>query len=65
RGSAIGIYRFWRDIGYAIGALGMGLAASATGSIEAGFWFVAIAMLLSGGALWFWGEETHPGLKPS
>ena len=65
RGSAIGIYRFWRDIGYAIGGLGMGLAASATGSIESGFWFVAIAMLLSGGALWFWGEETHPGLNPA
>ena len=65
RGSAIGIYRFWRDIGYAIGGLGMGLAASATGSIESGFWFVAIAMLLSGGILWIWGEETHPKLNPA
>lgn len=65
RGSAIGIYRFWRDIGYAIGALGMGLVASATGSIESGFWFVAVAMLLSGSALWFWGEETHPKLNPA
>jgi len=65
RGSAIGIYRFWRDIGYAIGGLGMGLAASATGSIESGFWFVAIAMLLSGGILWFWGEETHSQLNPA
>ena len=65
RGSAIGIYRFWRDIGYAIGALGMGLVASATGSIESGFWFVAIAMLLSGGVLWLWGEETHPKLNPA
>ena len=65
RGSAIGIYRFWRDIGYAIGALGMGLAASATGSIESGFWFVAIAMLLSGGALWYWGEETLPKFNPA
>jgi MFS family permease len=65
RGSAIGIYRFWRDIGYAVGGLGMGLAASATGSLESGFWFVAIAMLLSGGALWFWGEETHPKLNPA
>ncbi len=63
RGSAIGIYRFWRDIGYAMGALGMGLAASATGAIESGFWFVTVAMLLSGGALWYWGEETHP--KPT
>ena len=65
RGSAIGIYRFWRDIGYALGALGMGLVASATGSIESGFWFVAIAMLLSSGVLWFWGEETHPKLNPA
>ncbi len=65
RGSAIGIYRFWRDMGYAIGALGMGLVASATGSIESGFWFVAIAMALSGSVLWFWGEETHPKLNPA
>ncbi len=28
RGSAIGIYRFWRDVGYGIGALGSGLVAS-------------------------------------
>lgn len=41
----------------------MGLAASAAGAIEAGFWFVTIAMLLSGGALWVLGEETHPGLN--
>jgi MFS family permease len=65
RGSAIGIYRFWRDVGYGIGALGMGWVANATGSIESGFWFVAIAMLISGGALWLWGEETHPGLNPA
>ena len=65
RGSAIGIYRFWRDIGYAIGGLGMGLAASVTGSIEGGFWFVAVAMLLSGGVLRFWGEETHPKFNPT
>ena len=65
RGSAIGIYRFWRDIGYAVGGLGMGLAASATGSIESGFWFVAVSMLLSGGVLRFWGEETHPKFTPA
>jgi MFS family permease len=27
RGSAIGIYRFWRDLGYAVGALVLGLVA--------------------------------------
>lgn len=64
RGSAIGIYRFWRDIGYGFGGLGMGLAASVTGSIDSGFRFVAIAMLISGGVLWLLGEETHPKLNP-
>lgn len=31
RASALGVYRFWRDLGYAIGALGGGLAADAWG----------------------------------
>lgn len=60
RGSAIGIYRFWRDLGYAIGALGFALAANLAGQIEAAFWFVAIAMMISGLALLVWGEETRP-----
>jgi MFS family permease len=63
RGSAIGIYRFWRDLGYAIGALGFALAANLTGHIEAAFWFVAAAMLASGALLLLWSEETHPTLK--
>jgi MFS family permease len=47
RGSAIGIYRFWRDLGYGIGALGLGLAAHFSGQVEAAFWFVALSMLAS------------------
>jgi MFS family permease len=62
RGSAIGIYRFWRDLGYAIGAFGLGLAAHLAGQIEAAFWFVAICMLVSGLVLVIWGEETHPAV---
>jgi MFS family permease len=65
RGSAIGIYRFWRDLGYAIGALGLGLVAHLAGALEAAFWFVAAAMLASGAVLWVWGEETHPRLNPA
>ena len=65
RGSAIGIYRFWRDLGYGIGALGLGIAAHFSGSVEAAFWFVAASMLLSGGLLWILGEETHPRINPS
>lgn len=60
RGSAIGIYRFWRDLGYGIGGLGLGLVAFYSGQIQAAFWFVAIAMFASGALLWWLGEETHP-----
>jgi predicted MFS family arabinose efflux permease len=64
RGSAIGIYRFWRDLGYGIGALGPGVAAHFSGSVEAAFWFVAISTFLSGSILRLFGEETHPRLNP-
>ena len=50
RGSSLGVYRFWRDLGYGIGALSLGLIADTFGKLEAGFWFTAIAMALSG--LW-------------
>jgi MFS family permease len=65
RGSAIGIYRFWRDLGYGIGGLGMGIVASTLGMLESGFWFVAAAMIVSGLILSKWGEETHPRLNPA
>jgi MFS family permease len=65
RGSAIGIYRFWRDLGYGIGGLGLGLVAFYSGQIQAVFWFVAIAMFVSGAVLWWLGEETHPLLNPN
>ncbi len=65
RGTAIGIYRFWRDLGYGFGALGLGLAARFTGQMESAFWFVAASMLASGALLWIAGEETHPRLNPA
>ncbi|WP_018868526.1 MULTISPECIES: MFS transporter [unclassified Thioalkalivibrio] len=64
RGSAIGTYRFWRDLGYGVGALGLGIVAHIGGSVTWGFWFVAIAMFLSGALVLLWGEETHPRLNP-
>lgn len=64
RGSAIGIYRFWRDLGYAIGALGLGIAAHFAGALDGAFWFVSISMFISGTLLWRFGEETHPRLNP-
>lgn len=65
RGSAIGIYRFWRDLGYGIGALGLGLAAHFTGEMQSAFWFVAASMFASGALLWWLGEETHARLNPA
>lgn len=35
RASSIGLYRFWRDLGFVAGALGAGLAADAFGTAEA------------------------------
>lgn len=63
RGSAIGIYRFWRDFGYAMGALGLGLAAQIAGRVEAAFLFVGAAMFASAALLACWGQESHPRLK--
>ena len=65
RGSALGVYRFWRDLGYAIGALAMGILADASGLLEAGFWFTGLAM--AGSAIWLMlvMEETHPRLNPA
>ncbi len=65
RGSAIGIYRFWRDLGYGIGALLLGAVASGFGQIEAGFWLTAAAMFVSGGIVWWLGEETLPRINPA
>ena len=35
RGNAVGVYRFWRDSGYAIGAIGAGLLADRWGAASA------------------------------
>ena len=65
RGSAIGIYRFWRDFGYAVGAGLVGVVAAVTGDLEATFWLVAGSMVLSGLAVRVLGEETLPRLNPA
>ncbi len=62
RGSSLGVYRFWRDLGYGIGALSIGLIADAADSLEAGFWFTAAAMGASGLWVLIAARETLPGL---
>lgn len=47
RASAVGVYRFWRDLGYAIGALVAGATADALG-LGAALWLVAIVTFASG-----------------
>jgi MFS family permease len=47
RASSVGVYRLWRDLGYAIGALLAGLVADALG-LPAAMWLVAGLTFLSG-----------------
>jgi MFS family permease len=47
RASSIGVYRFWRDLGYAAGALITGIAADALG-MDAAMWLVAALTFGSG-----------------
>ena len=47
RASAVGVYRLWRDLGYAIGALIAGITADALG-LDVAIWFVAAVTFVSG-----------------
>ena len=47
RASAVGVYRLWRDLGYAVGALLAGITADLFGLASA-LWLVVVLTLLSG-----------------
>ena len=47
RASAVGVYRLWRDLGYALGALFAGIIADAFG-LPAAMWWVAALTFASG-----------------
>ena len=64
RGSSLGVYRFWRNLGYGIGALSLGVIADAFGALEAGFWFTAAAMALSGVWVALVMDETLARINP-
>lgn len=59
RASSVGIYRLWRDSGYAFGALISGLIADKFG-INHAIWFVAILTFLSGAVSALRQQETLP-----
>jgi hypothetical protein len=47
RASSVGVYRLWRDLGYAIGAVVAGVTADALG-LAAAVWLVAAITFVSG-----------------
>jgi MFS family permease len=47
RASSVGVYRLWRDLGYAVGALLAGATADAMG-LSAAMWLVAVLTFASG-----------------
>ena len=51
RASALGVYRFWRDLGYAVGALGAGAIADAAGLTPA---IGAVAVVVAVAAVVMW-----------
>lgn len=61
RSSALGTYRYWRDTGYAIGALVLGVIAQSRGDIVPAFWFTASWLAVSGIWVLLQAQETHPG----
>jgi len=42
RGTSLGVYRLWRDFGYGIGGLLIGLSSQFCGSILIRFWVTAV-----------------------
>jgi MFS family permease len=58
RASAVGVYRFWRDLGFAAGGLLSGLVADLLG-LGAAIWVVAGITALSGGVVAVRMYETH------
>ena len=62
RATSLGVYRMWRDSGYAFGALTIGMVADALGLL-AGFWFAAAIMFGSGCLVAVFMYETLPSRR--
>jgi MFS family permease len=59
RARSVGVYRLWRDTGFAVGALLAGVIADLF-SIEAAIYATAILTAISGLVVIVWMYETHP-----
>lgn len=58
RASSVGVYRLWRDLGYAVGALLAGITADALG-LPSAMWIVAALTFASGLVVALRMTETH------
>ena len=62
RGRAVGVYRVWRDLGYAVGAICGGIIAD-TWDLRAAVWFAVGISLAAAVAAAVRMYETHPELR--
>lgn len=59
RGAILGIYRLWRDGGYAVGGVGLGLLMGAIG-VRGSLWIMALTVIAVATMIWVRMPETHP-----
>ena len=64
RASSVGVYRLWRDLGYALGAVLAGLTADALG-VPAAMWLIAALTFASGLVVAVRMRETLPRPRPA
>lgn len=62
RGASLGVYRMWRDSGYAFGAILIGLVSDLAG-LNYGFYFVALVMFISAALVVKYMYETAPSIR--
>ena len=62
RATSLRVYRMWRDLGYAVGALLIGAISDLFG-FNYGFYFTALAMFASAGVVVLWMYETAPARR--
>jgi hypothetical protein len=62
RAAVVGVYRFWRDAGFVVGALLAGAATDTLGSVEA---IALVAALTAASGLWVAATAWRTGPAPA
>lgn len=60
RATGMGVYRMWRDAGYGVGAIVIGVTMQGI-ALDAAFHLTGVLMFISAAVVFLWMEETHPG----